>query len=335
MERAGTPVTQVAGRPTLARRPASGPSFQPPDTAADLRVAGAAPLPPGNVPDPTGTVRLSPWRSTVHRRQGAPRPAAAPPRQRWEAAVAARPLEAPRPLPAAFHGMAAAITGTAHPPRYTAGPATRHALAAAGALGATTGSVVHLPAPPTPATAPVLAHELAHARQPVRRPRFLLAGLSGALDDDERGALAAGRNAPRPPSLGGLARAGADRVADMSAGIVDRLPVGSGGMGAVTDVATRAARATIIEAGASVPNLPNLAAGNGGPAPAPPAAPTGGAAAPPAGGTVTGTAAPAPAEAAPAAAAPPPLDVERVVEAVEERLLREIERRGGRWAGVF
>jgi hypothetical protein len=29
------------------------------------------------------------------------------------------------------------------------------------------------------------------------------------------------------------------------------------------------------------------------------------------------------------------LDPDRVVELVQERLLREIERRGGRWVGVF
>jgi hypothetical protein len=29
------------------------------------------------------------------------------------------------------------------------------------------------------------------------------------------------------------------------------------------------------------------------------------------------------------------LDPDKVVEIVEQRLLREIERRGGRWAGVF
>jgi hypothetical protein len=28
-------------------------------------------------------------------------------------------------------------------------------------------------------------------------------------------------------------------------------------------------------------------------------------------------------------------DMDRVVEALEERLLLELERRGGRWAGVF
>jgi hypothetical protein len=29
------------------------------------------------------------------------------------------------------------------------------------------------------------------------------------------------------------------------------------------------------------------------------------------------------------------LDPDKIVEIVEQRLLREIERRGGRWAGVF
>jgi hypothetical protein len=34
-------------------------------------------------------------------------------------------------------------------------------------------------------------------------------------------------------------------------------------------------------------------------------------------------------------AAGKPLDPDQVVEIVERRLLREIERRGGRWTGVF
>jgi len=33
--------------------------------------------------------------------------------------------------------------------------------------------------------------------------------------------------------------------------------------------------------------------------------------------------------------APKPLDPDQVIEIVERRLLREIERRGGRWAGMF
>lgn len=218
--------------------------------------------------------------------------------------------------------MAATITGAAHPPRFTTGPATRHALAAAGALGATTGSVVHLPGPPSPATAAVLAHELSHARRPVRRPRFLLAGLSGAVDDDERAALAAG----------GVRQGGTPNDAGtVSAGIIERLPVGSG-MGGVTDVAARVARATLIEAGASMPSpYPEQVMGNASPTTQEAAVPT---AAPAVqAGATTGAGGGKATEAS--RTGPQPLDVERVVEAVEERLLREIERRGGRWAGVF
>ena len=251
--------------------------------------------------------------------------------------MAARPLEAPRALPAAFHAMASAITGRARPPLFTTGPATRGALAAAGALGATTGTVVHLPAVPTaaPSAAAVLAHELTHTRNPVRRPRFLLGGGSSLLDDDERQALAAGRD-----RLGQASTTGA--------GIVDSLPVG-GGLGAVGDVATRAARAAVLEASASPMGsaFPGLAAGAGsgtaaavgsagsaavGSAPAAADSAVGEASQPEAAGSgalgsASGSAAGGPAKAA--------LDPDQIMEIVEQRLLREIERRGGRWAGVF
>jgi hypothetical protein len=267
----------------------------------------------------------------------------ATPQQRWRAAIAVRPLEASRPLPTAFHAMATAITGRPHPPRFTTGPATRHALAATGALGATTGSVVHLATVPVrqPAAVAVLAHELMHTRYPVSRPRFLLAGTSAPVDDDERAALATGR---------GLLGGGSGGPGGSGAGIVDRLPVGAG-IGAVGELATRAARAAVLEAtaaasllaadrpgsvtapAATVPTAPDatvtegagstggVAVGGpntglgGGPGTGQPPGQTHGVAAGPGGGTA--------------------LDADRVVELVEERLLREIERRGGRWAGVF
>ena len=269
---------------------------------------------------------------TPHRAEGE-----SSPRQRWEAAVARRPLEAPRALPSAFHAMATAITGRARPPLFTSGPATRAALAAAGALGATTGTVVHLPAVPTAGLSGVLAHELTHTRSPVRRPRFLLEGASGLLDDDERQALSAGR---------------------AGAGIVDSLPVG-GGMGAVGDVATRAARAAVLEAaasplgsafgglsgslgsgGGSSGGLSGLGNGSGNGLGAADETASGAvAAASGARGGVSGAlgavSGVASAAAGLADAAQHALDPDRIVEIVEQRLLREIERRGGRWAGVF
>jgi len=235
-------------------------------------------------------------------------------------------------LPAAFHPMATAITGRARPPLFTTGPATRRALTAAGALGATTGTVVHLPAAPTAVSA-VLAHELTHTRNPVRRPRFLLDAASALLDDDERQALSAGRQA-----------------VTTGAGIVDSLPVG-GGMGAVGDVATRAARAAVLEATAS----PLGSALSQGTAFAGNAMSAASGAFESATSAVSGvaegvTSAAGDAVSAatnlagglanavgggPAGAAKAALDPDQVVEIVERRLLREIERRGGRWAGVF
>jgi hypothetical protein len=285
----------------------------------------------------------------------------ATPQQRWHTAVSTQPLETPQPLPTAFHDLARSITGRSHPPRYTTGPATRHALTAAGALGATTGSVVHLAAPPTsgPEVAAVLAHELSHVRQPVGRPRFLLSGLTGG-DDDERQAVATGRRFLGGDGLsgGGLPSGlSPDSLPPMGAGIVGSLPVGRE-MGPVAEVATQAARAAVLEATASSGLASRLggmgaspgsaggaadevsaafdASGAGSPAGSAgaPGEPAGGGA--PGGGPAGGPAGPASVVSGPGGApAATPLDPDRVVELVQERLLREIERRGGRWVGVF
>jgi len=306
--------------------------------------------------------------------------------------VAARPLEAPRALPAALHPMALAIIGRTRAPLFTTGPATLQALAAAGALGATTGTVVHLPSAPAPgpSVSAVLAHELTHTRNPVRRPRFFLGGASSLLDDDERSALAAGRNALQSASgLAGRGRQAADgligqgrqaangligqgrqaadgligqgrqaaegaigQAGSTAAGIVDSLPVG-GGLGAVGDVATRAARAAVMEAAASpisaVSGLADQASGladrAGGLASgaldrasglASDVADTASGYADQATDAAGGLAARASnAVAGATGAAKNALDPDKIVEIVEQRLLREIERRGGRWAGVF
>jgi hypothetical protein len=278
--------------------------------------------------------------------------------------------------------MASAITGRTRPPLFTTGPATRHALAAAGALGATTGTVVHLPSAPAPgpSVSAVLAHELTHTRSPVRRPRFFLGGASSLLDDDERSALAAGRGALQSASgLAGRGREAADgmigqgrqaaegmigqgrsavaEAGSTAAGIVDSLPVG-GGLGAVGDVATRAARAAVMEAAASplaaVSGLADQASGLAdragalgsgvlGPGVLDRASGLASGVADTAAGyadqatdAVGGLAAQASSAVAGATgAAKSALDPDKIVEIVEQRLLREIERRGGRWAGVF
>jgi Domain of unknown function (DUF4157) len=229
--------------------------------------------------------------------------------------VARRPLETPRPLPAPMLAMARAVTRWADPPRFTTGPATRHALAAAGALGATTGSVVHLPSVPTgdPASTAVLAHELAHARHPVRRPRFRLA-VPGVMTHEEHQA---------------------DTVAEqvVGPGVVGRLRVGGGGA-AAKEVATQVARAEVLNAALGPGGFGPTGAqrvmgfdgnGNGTGDTTTPPSEVGSPAVPDPGGWA----------AAVEREGSGVLDLDRVVAAVEHRLLLEIERRGGRWAGVF
>jgi hypothetical protein len=133
---------------------------------------------------------------------------------------------------------------------------------------------------------------------------------------------------------------------------VDQLPVG-GGIGAVGDVATRAARAAVLEATASpiasATGWANDARGaasgamdavgglsSGAMSAASGAVSAASGAVDAATGAASGLVASATdAVGGAAAAAKAALDPDKVVEIVEARLLREIERRGGRWAGVF
>ena len=111
-------------------------------------------------------------------------------------------MESAQPLAGRWASLARIITGRAHT-RYTTGPATRQALRAAGALGATTGSVIHLSRAPSDRVedAAVITHELAHSRTPVQRPRFLLAAHS-SHDEEERMAQRAARQVSQGgPSL--------------------------------------------------------------------------------------------------------------------------------------
>jgi hypothetical protein len=271
-----------------------------------------------------------------------PVPGAADPETRWRAAVAARPLEAARPFPAALRPLVSAVTG-AERASYTAGPATRQALTAAGAHGATTGSVVHLPAAPTPAPGPllgVIAHELAHARNPVSRPRFLLEVPDGAADADERTALSVGRR------FQSIATGGGDAI---RAGIVDELPVG--GLGRVGGIASQA-RTALAGGGADLAETADdaLNTATGGATAFAENALSGGASmvassvgmpgadlSSAAGSAVAGAASAAMNAVTGAAGGgqQSTVDIDRLADLLEQRLLKQIERRGGRYAGVF
>lgn len=294
--------------------------------------------------------------------------------QRWRAAVKARPLEAPRAFPASLRPLVARYAGDSAA-SYTTGPATRDALAQAGALGATTGSVVHLPGAPAAAMSAeltgVLAHELTHARQPVGRPRFLLRAHSGAMDADERAAHTVGQQAAAGTgfsasqdgsapvvhrsisSLASAAGAAVPPPGSVTPGLVDQLPVGGASGNAVSEARTAgegfASHATGADAttrgllaalaAADPSDAAELAAaassaGAAGSAAAGELAAAGhhdaGSAPTAAAGHGAGATA-----AASAARSASDIDVERIIEAVEQRLLRQLERRGGRYAGVF
>ncbi|OLB81466.1 MAG: hypothetical protein AUI14_03425 [Actinobacteria bacterium 13_2_20CM_2_71_6] len=363
----------MTARPSLVARAMSAPSpgirpaasglarAYPQSRVDDLRVLGAAPVaaPSGGF-DPAAAVTVSPPPAPAPQRATSPRmrpqPAAqtpahtqtpartsAPqpsPEVRWRTAVASRPLETPRQFPSSLRPLVTALTG-AQRVSYTAGPATRHALAAAGAHGATTGSVVHLPTAPTPAPGAMLgvvAHELAHARYPVARPRFLLGIPHGAADMEERAALAVGRRVESAAS-GGL-----DQV---RAGIVDQLPVG--GLGQLGGAASQA-RAALTGA---VPDLPDVSMPDVslpdvqlpqvpslGALPGLPGGLPGGItdAANAAANTAVGAVSDAVQTpgGTPGGASPPSnVDIDRLAETLEQRILRQLERRGGRYAGVF
>lgn len=190
----------------------------------------------------------------------------------WRAAVTARRLETPRSLPASWGPLVRRLTGRPTA-RFTTGPATRVALTTAGARAAITGDVLHLARTPVAEDRAAVAHELAHSRTLMTRPRFWLRHESGDGDSDE-----------------GHARASAEQT-------LNRAP----------DAAAPPAGATPTEA---TPIEPQAA---------------------PSAGSETETPAGAPAQ-IPVAQ---PIDVDALVDRLEQRLIREIERRGGRFSEVF
>lgn len=266
--------------------------------------------------------------------------------------MAVEPLAAPQPLPAHWTGVARLLTGRAHT-RFTSGDATRRALRAAGARAATTGTVVHLPTVPSVSDLPLLAHELAHSRRPVQRPRFLLAA-GERHDEEERAAGSAAARWIQTTAAGSAeSRYPAGRVGDLPVTRVGALlEAARSGTGAL---ATAGSLAALAGGGASATRAPELAVpagwsrGGGSAVDA-----TGGAAAlaelsssaagtvaqpdvSSAGGTTPGLAAAgsASALAAPTVAPAAAVDLDRLLETLEDRVLHELERRGGRYQGVF
>jgi hypothetical protein len=267
--------------------------------------------------------------------------AAGSPEARWRAAVARSPLESPRAFPGRLLPLVRTVTG-ATTATYTTGPATRLALTAAGAHGATTRTTVHLPVEPGRSDVALLAHELSHARHPLVRPRFSLRTPAGGADADERTAQATGI-AVRRAVTDGLGGSGDVGGLSGLSGLAGSLPVGGAtpGATALVDAATRAARDAVrdeveralstVDRTATDASGGALPAGDG-------AGPTGRASADesasrPDSATAVAPSAPA-ASGGPGGTVPQP-SMDQIVRAIEERVLHQLERRGGRYAGTF
>ena len=258
------------------------------------------------------------------------------------------------PLPPWAAPLVRSIPG-AHPAKMTTGSATRRALRSVGAVAATTGSTIHLAAAPrrSPASIAVLAHELSHVADRSATPRFYGGDLADHGEGRARalGTLAAFA-AGRAPALGtdSVAAATSALTSRSSTGpskSVSSLPVG--GFGGFFAAGTEAGRDVVMRSSATEPD--ELVEGPGNTdAPAvagvePAELGTQNSARE--GHTPGGSAdvAPAPREASRTASGLVPGAVSaatdshsrmgELLEALEERVLAELERRGGRWAGVF
>lgn len=340
-----TPGPAPVSRPPLVRTSASASATvpraatddlpSPPGRAPSAGRAATRPRRAGDLPVLGERAPATPERAAHPVVPAAPGPVRTDPAERWHRATASAPLEPARPLPESFRALVRSVTGSPRTVTYTSGPATRAALHASGASAATSRGVLHLPEHPhegAPSTVALVAHELAHLGSAVVRPRFLLRDRAAHVDDDERHALGVGDAAG--PGVAGLPVAGAGRgVLEVArraaaAAVAEALPATAGPVG--TDGGEGATAEPVGWGGEPSPGgaSESTASRTAPAAPGPVGAPGGqpGAASAPTGATGAPNAAPG------TGVLP---DMDRVVEALEERLLVELERRGGRWAGVF
>jgi Domain of unknown function (DUF4157) len=136
-------------------------------------------------------------------------------------------VEQPRPLPVQFQPIAEVIVPRRRPLISTS-EGSRRALAAVDKIAATTGEVIHLaePAPAgatSAATTAVIAHELMHVAHPSPAPRF--------FDDDrhspeEHRAYELGELMRRTPVLTNMAAGGASILARDTSSVIRREPSG-------------------------------------------------------------------------------------------------------------
>jgi len=272
--------------------------------------------------------------------------------ERFVAELGSTASEKTSPLPPWAAPLVRSIPG-AHPARMVSGSATRRALRSVGAVAATTGSTIHLAASPrrSPTSIGVLAHELSHVADRSVTPRFYGGDLADHGEGRARalGTLAAFA-AGRAPALG------TDSVAAATSALTSRSSIGPsasvsslpvGGFGGFVAAGTEAGRDVVMRSSITEPDTLVEGPGNtdtpaaAGVEPAELRAQNSSRE-----GQTPGVSAdaPAPREAsrtgglipgAVSAATDSHSRMGELLEALEERVLAELERRGGRWAGVF
>lgn len=199
--------------------PATAASTSAPSTPAPNAPASSAPEPRTAAPNvPAARVAREPAAVA----QPAARVPAPPPARledRFLHELSRHRVERPVALPAAFRPMAEMIAPERRP-LVSAGEGSRRALAAVGKVAATTGDVIHLAVAPTPATvsprsplAEVIAHELTHVAHASPAPRFFADDRDSA---EERRAHAIGELMRRSPVAPKIASAPPDPTRGVS-----------------------------------------------------------------------------------------------------------------------
>lgn len=344
----GAPAVHAPATPTppVVRR------MRPDAAAARGAVAGVADQ---AAPERQAPFATEPGVADVHARELVAPPALA--RSAAGEQLAARFLDelsrstrqAPTPLPVVYRPMAEAIAGR-RPVVLSTDHASRRALRRVGKRAATTGTTIHLDASPTELATPaprlneIIAHELTHVAHASPAPRFF-----DDVDEspEERRAEAVARVIARSPLAPMAAAVAAPTLVRRSPGahpteVVRRMPSSSPSSGSSSPGSISAAdlaasitgqpsdqvvrRQHVVAAPAPTPAAAAPAPAAAAPAAATPAAPAAPAASSPTGGS------PADRDAEFRAMLERNLDV--VLRRIEDHILIDIERRGGRaWRG--
>lgn len=335
------PSSPAFGRTSPGFAPAR-PGFAPADPGFGASGAAAGGRDGAGLPSSSGRPVAAPRVAAGDAPVAPPAVVPADPGERFERVLADHRGPALERLPRRFAPIAKALVARPDRVRVSTGDASRKALAAVGKKAATAGDVVHLARPldGRPESVDILAHELTHVAHPSPLVRFFDDDRSSKEEAMARqvgeimakapvgsppatpsplqgGGPSGGQGADPNPSQGGVGRG--------AAGIASAAQGAAGGFGS--------GRGQGVASGFGSGQGPGAWIPQGGPAAAAPPgmlAPVAGqgSSAAAASGQGAGVGTTPPVAGAPPATA---IDIDRLLDALEARVLRELERRGRRW----